>query len=551
MNFISKSPSRGKDPVDVELGYGTFNAWRLGLGTGGPLGEGKGAYYRLDASTNRFDTQVLGNHHEYSRLTGSLLLDLAPALSLTLSADMLRDRQDDAYWGTPLNNGQLDARLRKLNYNNLTDNIYSGDTNWLRAVVDWRPSAAWEVKNSAYYYDSYRNWRNAESYSFNPATNLVTRSSFGDLDHNHQMVGNRLEALWKGELFGLANRFSVGGDVNQTSFFGQRNGFPGTQTVSAFAPTEVAFNSVTPTNRFPARSVKVDQWSLFAENQLSLSSRLKLVGGLRWDRIDADFVRTDNGAVLVAPVAHSKQWSPLGTRLGFTYDLTPATTLYGQYTSATEPVGTLLLLTQANSQFELTKGKSWEGGAKGDFWDKRGEWMASLYRIVKRDVVVPLTPALSVQAGQQSSQGIELSAGVRPVAALKLEANLALLKARFDDFSEVAGGRVVSRAGTVPQNVPERVLNVGARYRFMPEVEGSAWARHTGVRYTDTTNLIQMPAYTVVDLSLGYKLDKRSEVQFWVRNATDKLYAQWRGASNNQVIIGAPRTFEVVYRGTF
>jgi iron complex outermembrane receptor protein len=551
VNFVSRAAAPVEQPLDVEIGLGNQNARRFGLGKGGRIGDSI-VSYRADVSTNRFDTFVSGNRHEYERLTGSLRFDFSRQLSLTLQADKLRDRQEDAYWGTPLNNGRIDTALRNINYNNLTDNVFSGDTTWLRATLDWKPNDAWEIRNSLYHYDSFRNWRNVESYAYNAAARTVTRSSYGDLDHDHRMTGNRLDLLHKGTLFGMKNRFAFGFDMNRTEFLGQRNGFPGTQTVNAFAPPESSFFAPTGViGKFPARDVSINQWAVYAENQLSVTERLKLVAGLRLDDIDASFVRTDNGAVQIAPVNFAKRWTPVGTRGGFVYDISRDLTWYGQLTSATEPVGTLLLLTQTNFNYNLTRGRMLESGFKGNFWDRKGEWSAAAYRIVKSDVLVPITPAITEQAGQQSSRGIELSVGVRPTPALKLEANAAILKARFDVFNENVAGVTVSRAGKQPQNVPEQVFNLGARYKFVPQVEGSAWIRHVGKRYTDTANLIEMPAYSVLDLSLGYRIDRKSELQFWVRNAADKLYAQYRGASNSQVILGAPRSVELVYRGSF
>lgn len=551
VNFVSKSPSGAEEPLDVQVGVGDRSAWRLGLGKGGRIGQ-TSASYRVDASTSRFDTFVQGNRHQYDRLTGALRFDLASTLTLTLQADYLHDEQRDAYWGTPLNAGRIDRALKNINYNNLTDNVFRGTTTWLRANLDWKPNERWEVRNSTYHYDSFRDWRNVENYAYSAAAGTVTRSSFGDLDHDHRMVGNRTDVLYKGTLFGLKNRVAFGFDVNRTSFLGKRNGFPGNQVVNAFAPPEVSFFSVAGVvPKFPARDVDISQWAAFIEDQLSVTDRLKLVAGLRYDDINARFVRTDNGAVQIAPVGFQKRWTPVGARAGFVYDLTPGLAWYGQFTSATEPVGTLFLLTQTNFNFDLTKGKMWETGLKGDFWGKRGEWTAAVYRIVKKNVLIPVSPTVTEQAGQQSSRGVELAAGVRPTEKLKLEGNIAILNARFDTFNQNVAGVTVSRAGNLPQNIPETVLNFGARYTFLPEVEGSAWLRHVGRRYTDIANTIRMPAYSVLDLSLGYRLDKRQELALWVRNATDKLYAQYRGASDNQVILGAPRSVELVYRGQF
>ena len=553
INFVSKSPSRTSEPLDLQVGYGTHNALRLGAGKGGAIGTAGTAFYRIDASTSRFGTDINGNRQHYDRVVGTVLFDISTRLNISLSADWQNENQQDAYWGTPLNNGKIDASLRKINYNNLTDNKFDARALWLRGVVEWKPSDTWSVKNTLYQYDSHRDWRNVENYAYNAAAGTVTRSSFGDLDHDHKMLGNRLEILHKGTLFGLPNRVSFGLDINRTDFKSQRNGFPGAEVVSALTPPAVSFNSVTAINKFPARDVSIDQQAFFAEDQLSLTKQLKIVGGVRLDRINATFIRTDVGAVAAptAAVSAQKTWDPTSTRLGLVYDVTPAMTVYGQYTRANEPVGTLLLLNQTSSQFDLTKARMGEIGLKSQFWEGRGEFTAAAYQIVKNNVLVNLTPAIQVQAGQQSSRGFELSAGVRPSPVLKLEANAAVLRARFDSFAENVAGVVTSRDGNTPQNVPQKIFNAGARYKWLPELELGAWARHVGKRYTDTANRIDMPAYTVLDLSTSYQMSRTTNLQFWVRNLADKLYAQYRGASNDQVILGAARSFELVLRTSF
>ena len=49
-----------------------------------------------------------------------------PAVRRRLGLDKLRDDVQDYYYGTPLVNGKIERSLRRINYNNLTDNVYAG-----------------------------------------------------------------------------------------------------------------------------------------------------------------------------------------------------------------------------------------------------------------------------------------------------------------------------------------------------------------------------------------------------------------------------------------
>lgn len=544
VNFITREPSRREAPAEVTYARGSFNSSRLYTGTGGPIGNGDVAY-RMDVSVSDSGSNIRGNRNYMDRLTGSLLYTLAPRLNLSVELDHLRDKQMDSYWGTPLVNGKIDPSLRRVNYNNIDDNRFLSDTTWLRANLTWTPSPEWEVKNFSYLYDSYRDWRNVENFTYDSSTNTVTRSSWGDLDHRHGIAGNRIEALHKGKLGGMENRVSFGADINRTQFTSARNGFPtAAQVVDPYNPASSTFN--TPINRSMARDVSIDQWSLFAENQLALTDSLKLVGGVRYDRFDVDWIYYDTAG---AP-HEAKTHKTTSYRAGLVHNMTPNLTLYGSYTTAIEPGGTLLLLNRNQSQLDLTKAKQWEAGLKQAFWSGRGEWTLAVYEIEKRNVFVPdpANPSDRIPVGKQSSTGIEVSLGLRPSTRWKIDANLAAVNARFDSFSE--GNPPVLRDGNTPPFVPRTVANLGLRHVPIMNWELGVWVRRVSSVFTDNANTITLPAYTTLDLGVTHRQRKDLDFTFRIRNVTDELYAEWAYRSQ-QVTIAEPRTYEISVRAGF
>jgi iron complex outermembrane receptor protein len=123
INLVSRSPSFVQQPFELDYAYGSFNAHRLHAGTGGVIKDDAVAY-RADISTNRYGSNVHGERTVLDRFTGSLLFKLSDKLKLTLELDKLRDEVEDYYYGTPLVNGKIAKSLRRVNYNNLTDNVY-------------------------------------------------------------------------------------------------------------------------------------------------------------------------------------------------------------------------------------------------------------------------------------------------------------------------------------------------------------------------------------------------------------------------------------------
>lgn len=549
INLVTRAASFAKQPFEVDYSFGSFDSHRLHAGTGGAIKDDAVAY-RADLSTSRYGSHVHGEHTTLDRFTGSLLFKLSDRLKLTLDVDHLRDDVDDYYYGTPLVNGQIDRSLRRVNYNNLTDNVYASRTTWLRANLEWEAAPGVRVRNQAYAYDSLRNWRDVDDYTYIPgATPTVRRSTWADLDHDHQLVGDRFDILLKQRLGGLDNRLVVGADINHTDFKTQRNGFPaGTEApVDAYHPPEVPLSSGTSVFKTLARDVAIDQWSVFAEDQLSLSQRFKLVGGLRHDRFSADWIYHDQAG---SP-RESKTHSFTSWRAGAVFDLTPGATLYASYATAVEPGGSLVILNRNQSQLDLTTARQFEAGIKQAFWGGKGTWTAAAYDIRKRNVFVPdpARPSNRLPVGRQSSRGLELSLGLRPTPQWQVDGNVAVVHARYDEFS--AGNPPVSFNGNQPRLVPAWTANLGLQYRPADAWTVGAWARHVAKAYINDANTLALPAYTTLDLSTSVQVSKAAEVGFRVRNATDALYAESSYGASAQVLIANPRSYELSLRLRF
>lgn len=549
INLINRSPAFAPQPVEVDYAFSSFRSHRLHLGTGGAIKDDAVAY-RADFSTSHYGSNVHGERTALDRFTGSLLFKLSDSLRLTLELDRMRDDVEDLYYGTPLVNGRIDRSLRRVNYNNLTDNVYESDTTWLRANLEWQVAPDVVVRNHTYHYDSYRNWRDVNDFTFIAgARPTVRRSTWSDLDHDHQVIGNRLDALFKGDIGGLKNRLLVGTDVNRTDFKTRRNGFPaGTEApVDAFNPPAVPLSNGTSVFRSPARDVAINQWSVFAEDQLSLSPKLKLVGGLRHDRFGIDWIYYDQAG---AP-RESKDHAFTSWRAGALYDLAPGTTGYVAYATAVEPGGSLVILNRNQSQLDLTTARQLEVGIKQNLWGGRGEWAAAIYDIRKRNVFVPnpVRPSERLAVGRQSSRGVELSIGLRPTRQWRIDGNVAYVDARYDEFS--AGNPPVSLAGNVPRLVPKWVANLGVLYQPTESWTFGGWARHVGRSYINDANTLDLPSYTTLDLSADYQVTRTLDVGFRIRNATDALYAETSYGPAAQVLIANPRTYEVSLRMRF
>jgi len=353
----------------------------------------------------------------------------------------------------------------------------------------------------------------------------------------------------------MRNRFTAGFEYMRTEFGSQRR-FGVIDFVDPFADFDRG--NFPDTGGFATRqnfSSTVKNEALFLENALNLTPEWIVVGGIRRDWIDLDREIDDlNDATLSSDFGN--RFAATSWRIGTVYDLTSQLSLFGQYTTAITPVSALVLSSPSRADFNLTKGRSIEGGVKALLWDERIAATASVYQIDQDDILTrnPQDVNETIQGGSQRSRGVEFDLSVAVTERWKLNANAAFLQAEFTKLREPVAGDPdgVSRKGNRPLNVPERTFNLWTTYRLsQAPITLGAGVRHVGDFYTDNANTYRAAGRTLLDASIAIDVPAGGVVTLRGRNLTNKLYAQWSGYSSTQVYLGAPRSFDLTYSVKF
>ena len=566
VNFAFRRPDRGPRRVEGTLTYGGFNTVRLGVGAGGPLGS-KGVHYRVDYSLNQSDGFVDRNDRNLYNLTTALAWDISPQWEVQLSFDTQHDDFDVSYWGTPLvtaafatepidgiiettDNRTIDRRMSRVNYNanEVTTKL---DTRWTQAKAEWRPAAGIAVRNGFYYSLSDREWKNSESYAFNPSTNLIDRDRFF-VSHGVSLVGNRLDASVRRSIGGFANRFLAGLEVSAMQFDRVPFFLGNVDSVDPFNPVPGVFGPLTPV-RYTVQNV--DTAAFFVEDYFSIRSDLKLAVSGRIERIDADHggfifapgesVTEDPSGGLPNPAdTFGRVFTPFTWKTGLIYDVHSNLSLYAHAATSADPANADLVFSVAN--FDLATGKEVEVGARQTL-ARGAEWTAAYYWLVRNNLLTQTSPTTSEAIGQQSSRGVELSGSMRPIERWQIRATAALLDGRFDEFTQNVGGVLVSRDGNRPPNVPNVVVDLQSSVRLggrRPFEVGGAY-HYIGDRYNGLDNSVRMLGYGRVDAFAAWTVD-RYRIVGRIRNLLDAEYANWGSANyTRQVSLGAPRSAEI------
>lgn len=543
VNVIPKKPTRGAIQQEVQIGVGSENTARLAYGSGGAIDDRWS--YRVDISGNRSDNWVDRGDSRDATFSGALRFDVSPTLNLTLT-HAHGDQKPMPYFGTPLINGALSPATYGKNYN-----VADGEIRYIdhltTAGLHWKPQDGVSVDSTVYYINSRRHWRNVETYDWLPSSGKVQRSDYTEILHNQEQTGNTTTATIDGTLFGLHNTIAAGFELNRTNFKHTNNsGYSGVSVVDIDNADPGYFFNLDGTA--PKYRVHASQYAVFVEDNLKLSERLSLVAGMRYDHDDLE-----RRNLITPSASFEKTFSNVGYRLGSVYALTPKTSIYGQYSVASDPLGALLFTNASRAAFDLARGKQVEVGIKRSLWEDQADVTLSAYRIVKNKLLTrdPANINQSIQVGQQSSRGIEATVAWTPTADWRLEGNLALVRARYDDFAESNGGVLVSRAGNTPTDVPKRMANLFANYRLAPQWTAIGSLHYVSERYADTANSLKMPAYATTDLALRWDLAARTSLTVRGFNVFDKRYAQTAYYNSTQWLLGADRRYELQLHHSF
>lgn len=546
VNVIPKKPFSGEIENHVRVGYGSYDSQQQAFDSGGSLTDTLS--YRLNLNRLRSNGWIDRGDSSSDFISAAVRWQATDDLAFTLAHDY-GDQRPQNYFGTPLINGHLKDSLRDKNYNVRDDKQHYNDQ-WTRLTSDWQINDAVSASNELYYLKAQRRWQNAENYNFDRDSQQLSRSGYFGIGHQQEQVGDRQTFTFKHSLFGLDSQTVTGVEYNRIRFQLDSNSpfndvLPNGQPLDLNHPQPGYFESANPYRDQFDSSTK--QMSVFAENRTQLSERWSLVTGVRRDYVQVD--RTD----LTDGSQSDKTLTGNNWKAGLVFALTPQTSFYAQMATSTDGVGGLISLSPSQQQYDLSTARQTEIGMKQLFWDQRGEFTLAAYRIVKKKLLTddPGNPTFKQQVGQQSSNGLEASLDLQLPHAWQLQANAAIVKARYDDFSAVVNGQTLSYNGNRPVDVPRRTANLWLNKAITDDLKAGAGVRYVDARYADMANRNELPSYTVVDATLSWKALRNTTLGLQVNNLFDRQYAQSQYNEGQQWILGEPRSFFVTADYTF
>ena len=554
INSITKKPILGA-PSSYEFlaTYGTYNSYQLGADAGGPLGSD--AAYRLDVSRAASDGWVPRTSSFTDNVTGTVLRKVTRTIDVSMSLDYLRDELPD-YWGQPLvpasfatqpishavetSDGlAIDQRMRYINYN-VADHFAHSHQVIATATLRWKANDTVSVRDDVYHLNAKREWANAETYAFDPKTELVDRDRFF-VFHDQTTIGNRVDATIDHKLGGHANRFIVLFDYNRNDI-DRPIGFPNGDAVDPFNPKPGTFGSLVPAQ---VGTADLKSGSLSFEDVFNLSEQWRLVTGGRYERLELDRKDFDPNGVFIPSTSFERTFNPTSWRAGMTYEFAPGMVLYGLWSTAQDPVGAELFEVEANQNFDLAQSRQWEVGYKASISGGKAEVTFAYFNVLRRDFLTQINQTQVSNVGSLMSHGVEFASSIYLSRLWQASANVGYVDAHYGEFVNPDFG--ITASGNRPPNVARWTANVWIGVNQIGDLplEVGGGVRFVGDRFGDYANQLTLKSYALVDAYAAYAMGK-TRLTLRGRNLTDREYCPWLSPYYpHQVALGSPRTVEI------
>jgi iron complex outermembrane receptor protein len=283
---------------------------------------------------------------------------------------------------------------------------------------------------------------------------------------------------------------------------------------------------------------KIDLYNTaaYAQYEVQATEDLRIVGGLRYDRVQYNFRNNLSGSATSKKAAQNNTYNIVAPKLGLTYALGENRGIYANFSTGFQPPETSSLYS-SRQLIELKQANftNYEAGGWVALLDRKIYLDFSLYQMEGRNEIVSILQAdnttQSENVGATRHQGVEYSLTYAPISEVNFRLSGTNARHTYVDYSEVVQGRNRDYAGNRMINAPTWVANGEVFYkpRFAPGARlGVEW-QHIGAYYTNTANTKSYNGYDLLNLRLGYRLPqtKLRGLEVWANavNLTNQLYA--------------------------
>lgn len=485
----------------VQASVGTQNHKGVAFDFSNQLGDSGRAAYRLIGLAQDADSQWDKVEQERYALAPSLTLDLGQATTLTLMAYLQRDPEGGYYGGVP-----AEGSLTPRNGRRISNSFYDGEPDYERFdrrqtllgyQLEHRFDSVWSARQNLRFHQSDVEYGQVYNSGFWLPDDTLPRSYFGaDEDLEGLAVDNQLIAE-----FGtgaVRHTLLMGLDYQQLDVDADWTwgGWPSTfAPIDPFDPVYGTEGVITP---YQNNERSLEQTGVYLQDQLAYGNwRLTLGGRYDWIDVDNEFdtVAFGTGGEEGLDDQH------FSGRVGLLHLFDNGVAPYLSYSESFNPNSNV---DENGDLIRPNEGEQIEAGLKYQPPGTRNRYSLAVFRIDQDNVANYIQQIQAYRAtGSVRSEGVELEMDTA------LTENLSVL-ASYTYTDVTVEESAAGNEGETPVATPRHLAALWASYRFLDGVVAgldlAGGVRYVGDSWANDSNTLEVPDYTLVDLSIGYDL---------------------------------------------
>ena len=543
LNRVTKKAVLGDTFGAVDFGVDDFGANDIALDYN--TSSGADSAFRL-----MIHSDALENHRDF--YDGDRL-GINPTMKIKVSdrttIDLSYEHADHERYidrGIPTENGEPVERFSKITFGDSKgDNLTTLEADIFRAIVSTNFSDTTKANLTIVSSEFEKMYQNYYASGYSAGASVVTVDGYNDPTERENTIisGNLINELEIGStthtlLFGAEMIDTTNKNKRYDTYWATTKSDK--ETFNITRPMNFLVNSVGVTtnndftedlNRQTQSDIEVT--SIFFQDQIDVSDKLKLLIGGRHDSFDITVKDIKNGS---AQSREDKEFSP---RAGIIFKPRENVSLYYSYSESFLPRSgeQFKSLSASSAALDPDVFESSEIGAKVEITDDLGFTIAYF-------------DSEQVRAVRDSDSGETSEIVGLQVDGLELE-----VKGNINDKMSLVFGYSSldgkTSKGGEPREIPDHTLSLFATYEVSDKF---GWA--LGVTQQGESNIgndkpgLVLPEYTRVDLGAYYQLSDDLSVQMNLENLTDELYFP-HSHSTHQASVGEPLNVRFSIRKTF
>ena len=267
--------------------------------------------------------------------------------------------------------------------------------------------------------------------------------------------------------------------------------------------------------------------SAYTQLEITPLKNTKIVGGIRYDRIDYDYDNNLDSLAFSGAPDEKNHFQHVTPKIGVTYDFGKGIGTYANYSVGFSPpgVGDLYRGTKVPTLKPATY-SNYEVGGWITFAKNKARVELTYYQLNGTNEIIRVLQddgsSINENAGQTKHEGIEYTINYTPIKSLSLRFSATNANHTFINYSEGS----TDLSGNAMNGASKFISNAEVTFKpsFIKNARISLEWQHASSYYLDTKNTEKYPGFDLLNIRVGYKI---KNFDFWVNaiNITNSLYA--------------------------